>query len=77
MPANEVLWKHENECCLLKRILAVKNERGIGWDSQEPLMRKTQVLITPLVCPRQGCQALKPLILVFAELQPRLRVTPF
>lgn len=50
MPANEVLWKHENECCVLKWIWAVKKEMGISWESQEPLMHKIhkgKVLITP------------------------------
>lgn len=40
MPANEVLWKHENECCVLKWLLVVKKEIGISWDSQEPLVHK-------------------------------------
>lgn len=40
MPASEVLWKHENEYCVLKRILVVKKEIGISRDSQEPLVHK-------------------------------------
>lgn len=50
MPANEVLWKHENQHCVLKWGLVVKKEIGILWGSQEPLthkIHKEKVLITP------------------------------